>query len=455
MSTTDKILGNRNEQFPGYDGRRYYTLTDPSTGIVRVKEATWGGSVTDRNLGYYDASGVFHRESGWRNVSGDSDDEAEWLLTNSKTVMNHSVTTSGRDLYSNCNPNYGPQPCGTKGNLKVTENTLANEENYNKNHSRADEGFADTDEGKAAANFERQQEARKQTIGRKKYGNHCYPLTLRRSSQDRLRISVLQFMPKEFDSQNFGFKARGASTSADGKNIIKGRRHLGSVTLPVNQVTDANATKWGEDRMNAGQAALANIALTGLEKGMRGLAGEAGDYGKAAAEDPNLKKAAKQYFVGAATGVKGILARTKGEVINPNLELIFGGPQLRPFTFTYLLSPRDNKESQEILSIIRLFKQSMAVQTSGSNLFLKAPNTYKLEFLTQGSAGRIHKFLPKIKECALLSCNVNYTPNGTYMTYENSSMVTYQMTLAFQELDPIYNADYGNLNGGTDTDIGF
>ena len=55
----------------------------------------------------------------------------------------------------------------------------------------------------------------------------------------------------------------------------------------------------------------------------------------------------------------------------------------------------------------------------------------------------------------MLSCTVNYTPNGTYMTYEDSSMVTYQMTLAFQELDPIYNADYGNLNGGTDTDIGF
>ena len=34
MSTTDKILGNRNEQFEGYDGRRYYTLTDPTTGGV-------------------------------------------------------------------------------------------------------------------------------------------------------------------------------------------------------------------------------------------------------------------------------------------------------------------------------------------------------------------------------------------------------------------------------------
>ena len=110
MSTTDKILGNRNEQFPGYDGRRYYTLTDPTTGIVRVKEATWGGSATDRNLGYYDSSGVFHRESGWRNVSGDADDEAEWLLTNSKDVMNHSVTSSEKDLYENFFLMFGVPP---------------------------------------------------------------------------------------------------------------------------------------------------------------------------------------------------------------------------------------------------------------------------------------------------------------------------------------------------------
>tara|TARA_Y100000593_G_scaffold47970_1_gene90659 strand:- start:859 stop:2208 length:1350 start_codon:yes stop_codon:yes gene_type:complete len=449
MSTTDKILGSREDQFPCYDGRRCYTLTNAKTGKIEVKEATWFGSVNDRYLGYIDDQGTFHQEG------RGTEAETKWIRENHQQVINHSVTSSEEDLYENNNPHYGEPPGTTKGNLTKSENALANEENFKKNHSTSTEGFRETDEGKKAANFERQVEGRKQTIGRKKYGNHCYPITLRRSSQDRLRISVLEFMPKEFDKKNFGFAARGASTTADGKNIIKGRKHLGSVTLPVNQVTDANATKWGEDRMNAGQAALADIALAGLEDGMRDLAGVAGDYGKSGAENPALKEAAKQYFVGAATGVKGILARTTGEVINPNLELIFGGPQLRPFTFTYLLSPRDNKESQEILSIIRLFKQSMAPQTSGSNLFLKAPNTYKLEFLTQGSAGSPHRFLPKIKECALLSCNVNYTPNGTYMTYEDSSMVTYQMTLAFQELDPIYNADYGNLDGGTDTDIGF
>ena len=49
-------------------------------------------------------------------------------------------------------------------------------------------------------------------------------------------------------------------------------------------------------------------------------------------------------------------------------------------------------------------------------------------------------------------------PNNTYMTYdEDFSMVTYQLTFSFKELDPIFNDDYGNLDGedGLDTNIGF
>ena len=41
------------------------------------------------------------------------------------------------------------------------------------------------------------------------------------------------------------------------------------------------------------------------------------------------------------------------------------------------------------------------------------------------------------------------------MTYENSSMVAYTMTLRFQELEPIFNSDYTELDGDSDQSIGF
>ena len=107
-----------------------------------------------------------------------------------------------------------------------------------------------------------------------------------------------------------------------------------------------------------------------------------------------------------------------------------------------------------------MFKQSSAVQSSPSNFFLKTPNTFKLQFFDGSSTfsnskfGN-HDFLPKIKECALLGFGVDYTPDGTFMSYENSSMVSYDITFAFQELDPILNEDYKLLDNNTDQSIGF
>ena len=97
-----------------------------------------------------------------------------------------------------------------------------------------------------------------------------------------------------------------------------------------------------------------------------------------------------------------------------------------------------------------MFKQSMAVQRSQSNLFLKAPNTYKLQFFS--SQETTHKFLPLIKECALVSFNVNYTPDGTYSTFYNSSMAAYELSFEFQELEPIFNDEYGDEDN---TGIGY
>ena len=50
---------------------------------------------------------------------------------------------------------------------------------------------------------------------------------------------------------------------------------------------------------------------------------------------------------------------------------------------------------------------------------------------------------------------MNYTPDGNYQTYEDSSMVAYEMTLNFNELEPIYHDDYYNLDQDTDKSIGF
>ena len=54
----------------------------------------------------------------------------------------------------------------------------------------------------------------------------------------------------------------------------------------------------------------------------------------------------------------------------------------------------------------------------------------------------------KIKPCALTGFSVNYTPEGSYMTYaDGGSMTGYDLSLTFKEIEPIYRDDQENSPG--------
>ncbi len=272
-----------------------------------------------------------------------------------------------------------------------------------------------------------------------------YPTALKNNSgQDKLHIEVLEYKPRKPTEVGYELEERANMK----RNVI------GRVTLPVpGGVGDQNSVSWGPDTMNAKDLALANIAFDTIEKAdPEAGAKKAEETLRAAASDPETKKAIAGIFTKAATGVN-FLTRKTGKIANPNMELLFNAPTPRPFAFTYRMSPRDRQESVMVKKIIRLFKQSMSVQKSSSALFLETPNTYKLKWISQG--GREHQFLPKIKECALTGFNVNYTPDGNYATYEDSSMISYEVQFNFMELEPIYNTDYADLDNNRDEFIGY
>ena len=90
-----------------------------------------------------------------------------------------------------------------------------------------------------------------------------------------------------------------------------------------------------------------------------------------------------------------------------------------------------------------------AKRETGKEMFLKSPDVFRLEYIFKN--GGQHPFLNKIKLCALQSLDVQYTPDGSYMTYDDGSMTSYQVSMQFGELNPIYNTDFE----GSDDDMGF
>ena len=289
---------------------------------------------------------------------------------------------------------------------------------------------------------------------------HIFPATMRVSgnNQDFLKIDMMKYQPNEIKVQDLGFSDREMN-----------RKSIGTVVLPIpGGIKDQQQVSWASDSMDATAIALSDIALTTITEGVgAGIGAAEGAVGRAGSNISDIKKALSANIAGAAAGANRLLTRQTGAIMNPNMELLFDSPQMRTFTFSFLLSPRSKKEAVDIVKIIRFFKQGMAPIRSKSRLFLRSPHTFRLAYkyrertpslgAEKNNPATDHKFLNKFKECAMNGFGVDYTPNGQYSTYEDGSMTAYQVTMNFQEIVPIYNDDYGNGDEFTTStpEIGF
>ena len=271
---------------------------------------------------------------------------------------------------------------------------------------------------------------------RNSFGDQVFPSDLAETGMDVIKFTMLEFKPRKISS--------GASAGL-GKiqKREKGRKGIGTVMLPVpGGITDQNNADWGDGRANPLQVAGLDIAGSAIASGLTGGGDAAANQLRGLAKSATeAKKLLGGFFAAGAVGLdpNEVLARTQGAVINPNLELLFKGPALRPFNFTFQMGARNEGDSLQIMEILRFFKQGSSPQRTAAQMLIKAPHTFQIEYLHRGTK---NKFLNEIKECALLSVGVNYTPNNNYATFANGAPVSIELTLGFKELDPVFNDDY-------------
>tara|TARA_R100001463_G_scaffold102143_1_gene156591 strand:+ start:11915 stop:13501 length:1587 start_codon:yes stop_codon:yes gene_type:complete len=264
------------------------------------------------------------------------------------------------------------------------------------------------------------------------------------------------------------------SNIAGGTNFAGGssdtsKSSQGSVKLPIpNSLKSSNGVSWGGAKANAVEAGAffgasreignlmkgetnlvgmvksglgdASNALSEVRKDMRG-GGASGDILSATLSKLALSK------IGINVDPAQFITRSTGNAINPNLELLFNGPQLRNFTFAFQFAPYDKEDATEIRKIMRFFKQGMlpsfANESEGSSIFLSSPNVFRLAYRT--GTNRI-KSLNMFKMCALTACEIDYTPEGVWAAYADQSAgsqpISSNMALSFTELTPIFGNDY-------------
>jgi hypothetical protein len=282
-----------------------------------------------------------------------------------------------------------------------------------------------------------------------------YPLKSIGKDDDYLEIGVIEYKAPGFD---FKKDQTGKDTLqlTTGSEKTSNQKALYTIQLPIPaNIGDTNQVNWGEDSMNSltayGAKNIDNAITSGnLGKATIDALKSAGTTVSTLLTKGGGQEAIKDVFVsslvnslGANTTPEGLISRATGNILNPNLELLFSGVNLRSFVFDFDFAPRDARESGIVKEIIRIFKQSMSPRTgsghAGAGLFIQAPNVFLLKYKT-GSQN--HPYLNKFKPCALTNMGVNYTGSGSYATYADKTPVHMKLSLSFTELNPIYNEDY-------------
>ena len=254
------------------------------------------------------------------------------------------------------------------------------------------------------------------------------------------------------------------TVSVAGDSVV-GSKLMGSVLLPMPKVTDVNGVEWGKSELTiSGLAAIGTVdKLTGggrlsgkskeekeRDQDIKAKLEELRGTNPAGSSPKNFASATYTQVVSKLAGfafgtdldADTYLARSGGRVLNPNAEMLFQGPVIRDFSFSFLMIARNEKEGREIRRIIRFLKLGMAPKFRNTT-YLKNPDIFTLQYKSgkgeNDVLNTVNRFNPG--GLALTTMAVDYAPNGYWSAYRDSQPVAVKMDLSFTELRPIYEQD--------------
>ena len=311
-----------------------------------------------------------------------------------------------------------------------------------------------------------------------------YPLARRNEAPtDYLQIEIAEYDPAGLDlpafsdvnknkpdSKKFDINSiesvegtfalsRGSQTNNFGeKRKNKQIKHIINLPIPRN-VTDSQGVQYGEGSLNPLEAfgvATVNASINstpsidGIKQAFTKITGAVGKE----ISDSDTQRAIAGAISGTAIGALGgnvdanqLIARASGQILNPNLELLFNGVGLRTFPMSFQFFPRNKQEGMVVLNIIRTLKFEMAPSRTGegrTGVFIKQPSIFQLTY-KQGNGP--HPFLNRFLPAVLSDMKVNYSASGTFSAFYDGTPTHMQVDLQFKELNPIFREDYENVSG--------
>ena len=223
--------------------------------------------------------------------------------------------------------------------------------------------------------------------------------------------------------------------------------------MPEDISTGYKANWTGKAFSNIGRDILSAAGQQGLDK-LKGVVDETANT-----IDRILPAAGTQAVNKIISSITGdslsnddIFGSISGVILNPNAELLFGGIDFRTFSLTFRLVPRNRTDSTNIKEIIKTFKKAVLPKSSVEQVygfsndgisggFIKVPDLCRVSFMR---GGKLNTDVPQYKMCAITNVDINYTPDGTYATYTDGSMVAINLSVSFQETKLVFSDEVEN-----------
>lgn len=270
-----------------------------------------------------------------------------------------------------------------------------------------------------------------------------YPLELNEGTVDYVIFSAEKYRSNNrfLGQDNPG----GAGGPPEGEPIIL---YMPNSTPPV-----SNSQSFGEQRF-VGPMGMAKADLgVSVVAGVNNVTSGGGKANVKSAVDNikkqfesiknNLPSIGNQFATQAIAGFMGTSANAlttlqRGQIYNPNIELIYESPQLRGFSMDFIFAPKSEQETEMVNNIIKEFKLWSTPNVDGD--MLEVPCVWNVRYMTNGNENQNMNFF---KKAVLTNIQVQANPSSDmHNSFSDGMPVITALSLAFQEVDIITREDH-------------
>lgn len=172
--------------------------------------------------------------------------------------------------------------------------------------------------------------------------------------------------------------------------------------------------------------------------------GSMGGNGQGAAATDALKAIVYGQLVQKSGDLGSSIGQAFGAVPNPHVQALFSGVPLRTHRFEWTFSPRNPRESEHLMKLLKALKAySLPSYSSLGTAALAYPFLCQPELMINGE-----KSLIAFQPCLIQSVELNYSPQGLPAFFEGTNHPAFiEVSISMLETQIQTSRDYGRAGG--------